>query len=82
MVDLVILVLYHFSDVELSITHLANIASLQALTFRELLGLVSAIRAKCFGAKLTIFYIFEVFVLVVATCAFTTFALLCDALRT
>lgn len=82
MVDLVVLVLDHLSDVKLSITDFANVSSLQSLALWEWLCLVSATGAESFGAKLTIFYVLKVFVWVVAACAFTTFALLSYSLRT
>lgn len=82
MVNLVVLVLHHLSDVKLSITYFANISSFQSLALWKWLCLVSATRAESFGAKLTIFYVFKVFVWVVAACAFTTLALLSYGLWT
>jgi len=82
MVDLMIFVLHHFSDVEFPVADFANFSSLQALTLRERLCLMPAARAICVCAELAIFYIFEAFVCVVAARAFATFALLSCSLRT
>ena len=82
MVDLVVLVLHHFSDVELLVANFANLSTLQTRTLRERLCLVPAARAKCFRAELAIFYIFKAFVCVVAASALTTFDLLRSIFRT
>jgi len=81
MVDLVILVFYHFSNMEFSIANFANISTLQGLALWERLRLVSAVRAVGFGAKLAILYILEAFVCVIAASTFTTLALLSGSLR-
>ena len=76
MVNLMVLVLDHFSDVKLSVADFANVSSLQGLALWEWLCLVSATGAESLRAKLTIFYVFKVFVWVVAASAFTTLTLL------